>query len=363
MQHKQIVFLCGARDYHAMDWYNSAKDILPSRKILVLTDLIEGEGFNKIVKEGDAIHKLLILDKFLFKKQSSFGNLWRNLLKIICLPIQVVLLKKFARKFPESIYHAHAMYYLFLAWAANIEYIGTPQGSDVLVRPYKSKLYKLFAIKALKSAKGITVDSVSMKNNIKKLSGVNSVIVQNGIDVKTILVQSPYHVIRDKVLSIRGFTDLYRINEIFQARKSILKELEIHFIYPFHDDSYKERIAKNFNKVDKDYGRVTRNEMYELLHSSKLVISIPKSDSSPRSVYEAIFCGCSVAVTYNPYLDILPKCMKARIIVVDLDNENWLKEAIKQSEKITAIKYYPSEQAIKIFDQKESLKTISNLFY
>lgn len=346
-----------------MDWYFSAKEILKKRELFVVTDLIEGEGFNKIINKEDNLHRLFILDKLLLNKQSKFGNIWRNLLKIIVLPIQVTKLRIFAQKHPNSIFHAHAMYYLFLAWAANIEYVGTPQGSDILVRPYKSKLYKYFAKKALKAAKGVTVDSVSMQNKIKVLSGVNAYVVQNGIDVKSILKQVKIDVNRNKILSIRGFTPLYRIDELLKARKLTKINVGIHFIYPFVDESYKEKENIFISSYDRDYGRVTRNEMYNLLKSSKLVISIPKSDSSPRSVYEAIFCGCAVAVTYNPYLDILPNCMKERIIIVDLESEAWFKDAIKKSEEITSSSYYPSKEAIKLFDQNESMKKISKLFY
>lgn len=363
MKEKNIVYLCGARDYHAMDWYFSAKEILKNRRLFVVTDLIAGEGFNKIISEEDEVHRLFILDKLLLNKQSKFGNIWRNLLKMLVLPIQVIKLRSFAKKHPNSIFHAHAMYYLFLAWAAKIEYVGTPQGSDILVRPYKSKLYRFFAIKALQFAKEVTVDSVSMRDKIKELSGVEAVIVQNGIDVKDILDQSKSDIKRARVLSIRGFTPLYRIDEILEARSEMENPIKIDFIYPFQDETYKEKYRTLLKKDDKDYGRVSREKMYDLLYSTKLVISIPKSDSSPRSVYEAIFCGCAVAVTENLYLDVLPICMRERIIVVDLDDEKWLNKALIQSEKITSIKYTPSTKAINMFDQKESFKMISELFY
>ena len=75
--------------------------------------------------------------------------------------------------------------------------------------------------------------------------------------------------------------------------------------------------------------------MYELLRNSIMVVSIPSSDSSPRSVYEAIFCGCVVCITYHPYYDVLPQCMKDRIIVVDLNNKSWFKNAFQKAKKIT----------------------------
>ena len=82
---------------------------------------------------------------------------------------------------------------------------------------------------------------------------------------------------------------------------------------------------------DKDLGRIEKKiDLYKILNSTILAISIPESDSSPRSVYEAIFCGCAIATTYNQWIKSLPKCMKNRIIIVDLDNQDWLKVALKR---------------------------------
>ena len=171
---KKLVFLCGARDFHAMDWYKSAKILLKDVDVIILTDLIEAEGYKKLITPEDKVVNLFILDKFLFRKQSKVAHIWRNILKIILFPYQVILIKKFSKKNPNAIYHAHSMYYLFLGWAAKIPYIGTPQGSDILIKPYKSFLYKYFAIKSLKLAKAVTVDSLKMQSKINELSGVNA---------------------------------------------------------------------------------------------------------------------------------------------------------------------------------------------
>jgi len=141
---KQLVFLCGARDFHAMDWYRSAEEQTPKENVCILTDLIAAEGFTKLVGKNDIVHKLFIIDRFLFKNQSTIGNIWRNIIKFIVLPLQIGLLKKFHRKNPDSIYHAHSMYYIWLAAAANVPFIGTPQGSDILLKPFRSKIFHFF---------------------------------------------------------------------------------------------------------------------------------------------------------------------------------------------------------------------------
>ena len=61
----KLAFLCGARDFHAMDWYRNAKILHPDKNISIVTDLISSEGFNSLLNQTDTVHKLLILDRFL----------------------------------------------------------------------------------------------------------------------------------------------------------------------------------------------------------------------------------------------------------------------------------------------------------
>jgi hypothetical protein len=114
---------------------------------------------------------------------------------------------------------------------------------------------------------------------------------------------------------------------------------------------------------DFDYGRLDRTKMYELFAQNYLVVSIPISDSSPRSVYEAIFCGSCVAILYNSYYDFLPNCMKERIIIVDITKENWLKLAMEKFNYISRKVYVPSKEALELFDQKKSFLKLSNILF
>lgn len=363
---KEHVFLCGARDYHAMDWYRSAQEQIPNEKLSLLTDLIQGEGFKKLITENDRVYKLLILDPFLLKKQSSVGNVWRNFIKFLVLPLQIILLKRFHKNRPNSVYHAHGMYYIWLAASANVPFIGTPQGSEILIRPFRSKLYHILSSKSMKKAINITVDSVKMQEKVFKISGVTPEVIQNGIDLKSIelfqINKSKSISVRDKIVSQRGMTPLYRIEDILMSRNKIKGGFPISFIYPFYEEKYKKKVLSLFNKRDKDMGRVDREKMYDLFSESKLIISIPSSDSSPRSVYEAIFCGAIVGITYNPYYDILPQSMKDRVTLINLDDKNWFINAVNYADNIVNCRFVPSKEALDTFDQRKSFKKILNLF-
>ena len=364
---KKLVFLCGARDYHAMDWYRSARLLFPRRDIMILTDLIGGEGFKKLIDHNDAVFYLFVLDSFLFKTQSKLGNYWRNLLKLVVFPIQVLLLIRFSRRYPDCIYHAHSMYYLWLACAARVKFIGTPQGSDILIKPYRSTLYRIASGISLRRAKAVTVDSIKMASSVREIAGVTAVVIQNGIDisavtkVKEAMDESSKQ--RNVVLSIRAMTPLYRIENIVASRNHSQHcvNLSILFIHPFYDSEYLARVCELMRESDKDLGRVNRDEMYSLLLQAKLVISIPSSDSSPRSVYEAIFCGAAVALTYHPYIDALPACMKARVILIDLESRSWFDDALEAAELITQNPFTPSNEALDTFDQVRSFRILDSL--
>lgn len=347
-----------------MDWYKSAKEILPGGDLAILTDLVQGEGYKKLIDQTDKVYRLVILDKFLFTNQSKIGNIWRNILKFSIFPVQVWKVKAFSRKNPHAVYYAHAMYYLVLAWAADIPFVGTPQGSDILLKPDKSRLFKWFAINALKKAKAVTCDSMKMKEKIAEFTGVNASLIQNGIDVEEVQkLRSEVTIDRQLIVSPRGLTSLYRIEEIIKGRNAISNLPFINFIYPFSDNDYISEIRKYLLPNDILSGRLDRGKMYRLLIETKLVISIPKSDSSPRSVYEAIFCGAAVAITYNPYYDTLPHCMKERIIIVDLSNRDWFYDALCKADEIVKLEFIPTSVALEKFDQRESFKQILKLLF
>lgn len=360
---KSIFFVASARDYHAMDWYRIVKRLCPQRKVAVVTDLIVGEGFEKIVNADDEVVLLFPTDKALFSDQSRLGNLWRNIVKLAVVPILALRLKALSRAHDEPIFHAHSMYYIFLCWIARVEFIATPMGSDVLVRPDHSRVYRCFTIKALRSAASITVDSVALQEKIFQLCGVPSVIIQNGIDAEKTKPCRESVNNRSRVLSMRGFDPNYRILDLVRARNQAKVKMKLDFIYPFYERNYRDLVKAKLYDSDEDYGRVGKNHMYQLFSESLIAISIPISDSSPRSVYESIFCGCCVAVSPGKWLEALPSCMKSRIFIVDIMSPTWFDDALIFARNVCSIPFVPSTEAIQAYDENEAMKSVCRKFY
>lgn len=359
-----IIFLGNARDFHAIDWYRMIKKICLNRQVLFATDLIESEGHTKLVDEDDHIHHLVNIDKLLLNRQTSFGNIWRNVIKLLFFPLQVLKIKILAKQYPDAIFHAHTMYYLFIGWLANINYIGSPQGDEILIRPFQSKLYHFFSIKALLAADHIIVDSMNLKNGIKQLCGKDADVIQYGIDVASIQQIVSNKVERELIVSIRALYPLYRIEEILDGRNQSKLKSPMVMFYPFWEQHYKEIILAKLKPTDTHLGRLpSKNDIYEVLSKSKMAISIPMSDSSPRSVYESIFCGCCVVVTYNPWIESVAPCMRERIFVVDLHDQDWFDKALDYSNEMVKKPYVPSKQALELFDQECSMRVVAKKYY
>ena len=360
---KTIIIFGGARDFHAVDWYRVIKLLLKDNEVRFLTDNIAGEGMPNLLNKYENFDKLFIIDPFLLKSQSLFCNLWRNFLKLILIPFQVLKLRLYLKSIPNPIVHAHPMYYMLLCSLAGADYIGTPQGSELLLRCKRSFFYRLISKTVLLGAKCVTVDSHQMADAVKLYSGRKALLVQNGIDTTLIEKYRSKSCKRNLITSIRGVTHLYRIKEILKTRNQKNPDISINFVYPFHDDVYLSNMKNYSINLDIFFGRLEKQKYYKLLSETMLVISIPKSDSSPRSVYEAIFIGCFVATTYNKWIDTLTPSMKKRVLIVDLSNPNWLNESIKTAKKNIHIRYIPDKESVQQYDQFKSLSRVTDILY
>lgn len=356
-------FLGSGRCFHTEDWYRSSiflKDeyLENIKEIGFITDQLAGEGVESFLSDKDIIKKLFVIDFLLFKHFSMLGSIWRNIIKIIFLPLQIFLLRNFLRNSKDQIIvHAHSTYYAFIASFANCYYISTPQGSEVLVRP-KNIFYRLFAKRAHKKAALITVDSSAMKDKVLKYFGLNAQVFQNGIFVE----KFNYHAIKSRkhILSIRGAFPNYRLVELLQER-NLTNGPHLDFCFPFSDPVYLNKVSSLLSDFDNCFGKLSRDEYHDVLFQTKFVISIPASDSSPRSVYEAIFAGCIAIVSNNRYIDDLPVCMRERIVAVDVSKTGWLNESLIKADSLAVNDFTPSNEAIEAYSQKVSMKRIIDL--
>ena len=350
------VFLGSGRCFHTMDWFRSCCELVDTPPVFI-TDNYGREGFVPLLQPMDNIYELFIIDSFLFERASILGHLWRNFLKLLLIPLQIIKLRRALQELPEPFIFAHSTYYAFLASFCNVRYSTTPQGSEVLVRPLRSRFYKAFLLRSVRHASFVTVDSVAMASALKRLANISAEIIQNGIDVSKILsVPANSNSNRTLTTSIRGFDKNYRIVDILIERNIFAPHVDLNFCFPFMEEKYYKDILKLIGCSDLLHGRLSRDQMYEILRKSSCVISIPHSDSSPRSVYEAIFCGASVICVHASYVDNLPSCMRQRIVVIDLSDPLWFCAALSRARELSSKPFVPSSEALELFDQLSSMR-------
>ncbi len=364
MEKGPIFFVCSGRDYHAIDWYRSVKKISKTRECMVVSDLIEGEAFERLLDETDIFINVFPLDKFLPSKQSNRGNLIRNFAKLLIAPLFIKKLRELYKSHGDTaVFHAHSMYYIFICWLSRIPFLATPMGSDVLIRPKKSFFYRQFTKWSLAGAQYITVDSEALVEAVSNLCGRSSYLIQNGINTEQALSFQTDAKKGNTIISPRGLEENYQILELIEARNDGCEDAPLILFYPFSEKTYLKQARDLLNARDKDLGKVSKKDMLAAFSGAKAVISIPKSDSSPRTVYEAIFAGAPLLVSYGRWLDSLPNCMLSRIVVVDLNKKNWLEDGLKKANEIANRRYLPSEEAIEKFDEEISMGHVCKLFY
>ena len=128
-------------------------------------------------------------------------------------------------------------------------------------------------------------------------------------------------------------------------------------IYPFSEKDYKNEIISNLKPFDKDLEKLSLQAI-EQFNQYILYISIPSSDSSPRSVYECILSGGIVGITREDYYQDLPLELQGRIILINLKNKRWLEESINKANLLNKKPFNLKNLNLDKFDQLKSFKTI-----
>jgi hypothetical protein len=157
---------------------------------------------------------------------------------------------------------------------------------------------------------------------------------------------------------MRAMKRNYRLKEILDSRDHSAPDLCLTFTFPDFDSEYKDLIVKQLASCDEVLGRLSeKHELFQIYAQSLACISIPSSDASPRSVYEAIFCGAVVLAAPSSWVDNLPASMRSRIVVVDLQRKDWLKSGLAEARVIfEGTSFSPCPEAISRYSDSEAIR-------
>ena len=281
-----------------------------------------------------------------------------------------------------EIVHAHNVYYGYVAsfLKAKVPVIFTPMGSDIIIHAQENFVYKYMAHRAFYHAVAITGDSLLLQKKGYKVGAKHerNFIIQNGVDStifypKANTLKKDLHIDEDELLifSPRAITELYNIDIIIESLSKLKKtniKFKCMFSFAYGGEYYADLSQQviNLGLVDNVIwlGYVKYEDMQLYYNASDLVISVPSSDSSPKSVYEAMFCGKPTIISdlewSHELLDEL-ECV-CRVDVRDSDQlTDSIKRIIYNPEFAQEISQNSLHLSRKLFDYRVNMKKMERI--
>lgn len=215
-----------------------------------------------------------------------------------------------------DIIHSVALYYGYIASyiKTDVAKIYTQQGSELLVRADKNFVYRHMARRVFSTVDCVTGDSEAIQRKGLEYGAKleNNYIIQNGVDLdifkrKKSITSEKNRII--KIFSPRALDDLYNIDIIIRAlailKYEFSKQIICEFAFGFGVENLPKlkALAENLRVNDNIVwlGYLKHDQIVEKFQSSDVVVSVPSSDSSPRSVYESMACGTVTVISRLPW--------------------------------------------------------------
>lgn len=289
---KRLCYLGDAASVHVQRW---------AREFASRGNEVHILSFSNAQIENVIVHQLPLT----FPRRSSGFN-WQI---VLALP----RVRNIVRSISPDIVHAHYLtsYGLLGACSGAFRLVCSAWGSDVLVTPNKSFVYRLALRFVLRRSNKITSDSGFMGNKLLKLGLSQSklALIPFGVDLSRFVlsryVDTAFEGERLRLVSVRALEQNSNIDRIIQAFAVVHKkypnlELEI-----YHQGPELTRLKALVSKLElgshvKFYGSLPHSEMAEVWNRHSLAISIPTSDATSVSLLEAMACGAFPIVSAIP---------------------------------------------------------------
>jgi glycosyltransferase involved in cell wall biosynthesis len=222
-------------------------------------------------------------------------------------------LRRLIRDFRPDVVHAHWMPFVTLAALAGARpLVASAWGSDVYGGGVRRRLSIRFGLMRTTVAMS---DSQDLMNRLRELgpSSLRTMVVNWGVDLAAL--QPPTAGERERLkerlalergpimLSPRGLKELYNPELVFAAYtrvRAALPEAQLVVKHTSPDELVPAAwLAEPGVHV---VGRLSAEEMTELFRAAEVTVSVTRTDSSPRSVWEAMAAGSAVVVSDLPWV-------------------------------------------------------------
>ncbi len=306
----KICYLLRTKDVYMPRWYEFF--LKRGHEVHIIAGDESNIDIEVNIVDGVNIH--YVSEKKLSNQNLSFVY---NLLR---LPLIIKELKRIIKQISPDIIHAHHVT-PFGLWAtlSNVHpYLVTAYGSSVLILARRILLYKLITKYVLKKADIITCDSRLLQEAIVGLGARSDKIhiIQNGVNLEVFKPEIEKNKIRSKfelgdsplIFSNRGTTPLYNLDCVVKAIPKVLKVFpNVKFAFcnssshTFNPEL--KELARNLGVIHSTMfiGHVEFSDIPFYQKDADINVSVPSSDSSPASVYEAMACGTPVIISELPW--------------------------------------------------------------
>ena len=221
-----------------------------------------------------------------------------------------VLRRLFDRLHPGVVHAQYLSSYGFIAASAGLKpLVVTAWGSDVLVSPRESALYRWLAGRALRAADQVTTVAEHMNAAVIALGAEASKVTVVPFGVDTALFKPPAAP-RAKppplqIISTRNFAPLYSVHTTVAAAQrlhhaGLVLGLDLVGAGPLRDALQAQVRKAGLEAVTRFHGHVDHPTLAALLGAAHVFVSAAESDGNNVSLNEAMACGCFPVATHIP---------------------------------------------------------------
>lgn len=230
------------------------------------------------------------------------------------------IIAEFTKKHSIDIFHVQGMLNSFYLPFSNAKKrVITNQGSDVIITANSYPILKLGYRFFYCFVDAVVQDSIiSQKNGIKLgAPKKNNKIIEVGVDFNLFNPDVEEGIARKwmgittatkMVFSSRGYTDLYNLETYIQSIPIIVKIIKnIKFVFANNSPGFMKKYRPLICKLGIENhlilaGQMDHDKMMPYYtKDADVVVSVPSSDSSPASVYEAMACKTPVIISDLPW--------------------------------------------------------------
>jgi glycosyltransferase involved in cell wall biosynthesis len=245
------------------------------------------------------------------------STLFVKYLNRILYPHQIT---QFTKKHDVDIFHVNGMLNSFyIPFSRAKKQVIENQGSDVIRTADLYPIFKLLYRFFYRFVDGVIQDSEIAQIKGQKLGAPvkNNEIIEIGVDFRAFNPDVEYGKARkelglsdgDKmVFSSRGFKDLYNLDVVLRAIPIVNKSVKnTKFVFASHISGFMGKYGTLINQLGiEDHvlfaGQLDHTDsMPYFCKDADVVVSVPSSDSSPSSVYEAMACKTPVILSDLPW--------------------------------------------------------------